>query len=77
MKDPQSELYKKLNDKMTEGYIENLIIAMPEYTQAINTEYRARVLAFRAESWWRAIQKKGDLLVMLGYRYNAEMKKGF
>jgi len=77
MRDHQSDLYKKINDKMTESYIDNWIVAMPEYTKIVYDEYKARTIAFRAESWFKAIQKKADLLVMLGYRKNAEYKKGY
>jgi hypothetical protein len=76
-KNPASALYKTVMDKMTESYIENYIIAQPEYQAVVNDEYIVRKVAFRAESWWKAIQKKADLINMLGYRQNAEYKKGY
>jgi len=64
-------------ERATEEYVKNLVAVEPTYRQAVNTENQAKSVTIRAEALWRAIQKKADLINMLGYSKSAELKKGY
>lgn len=61
--------------KLTEAKVAELIITDTAYQAAQASLNWTRFFALRAEKWWRAIQHKTDLIKMLGYRQNTEMKR--
>ena len=62
--------------KITEGKVKELTLVDNGYVEALKSLYDVRVMALKAESWWRAAQHKSDLLKMLGYKQNNEIKRG-
>jgi hypothetical protein len=60
--------------KITEGRLVENVTNDPRYQSALDEVHEARAKALRTENWWRAMQKKADLVQALCYRQNREIK---
>lgn len=62
------------NKRATKDALEEYVIQRVEYQTAVAAVGMSRLYSNRAQSWYRAIEQKKDLLVAMTYRQNAEMK---
>ncbi len=61
--------------KYTENTIASLIRTNDQTQSAVNSLTDARRELYYAEGYWKAIQKTCDMIQMIGYSKNAEMKR--
>lgn len=59
-------------EKVTENVVNERTLSDSYYVSFQGAVNRTRENYFRAESWWRSIQQKCDLVKMIGYRQKAE-----
>jgi hypothetical protein len=62
--------------KVTEGAVEGYIQGHPKYIQAIQDRLTASVLSSLTYSWWATVQQRAEMLKLIGYRQNTEIKYG-
>ena len=63
--------------KFTEGRIKEEVEGSNVYQAAVHSSINARGDSLRADTWWKAINTKAELLKMLGYRDKSEMKNAY
>lgn len=63
-------------EKVTEGKIKEQVTVNSQYQQALSELNHSQKNSLLAESWWRSINKKADLIQSLVYRESSEIKRG-
>jgi len=63
-------------EKVTEGKIKEQVTINQQYQQALAELNHSSKNSLLAESWWRSINKKADLIQSLVYRESSEIKRG-
>ena len=66
----------KMGKKVTEGAITEHVQSHPDYIQAIQSRVNASVIAALTYSWWATVQQRAEMLKLIGYRQNTEIKYG-
>lgn len=62
--------------KLTENTVKEFVTKNDTYQFALGEVHNTMRFSTMADSWWRAIQKKADLMQALTYRQNSEIKRG-
>lgn len=63
-------------DKVTENTVKEKVTVDTQYQTALTEQNHSERNAILAESWWRSINKKADLIQSLVYRESSEIKRG-
>ena len=66
----------ELNRKTTEGGVVEYVQSHPDYLAAIQDKINASVISSLAYSWWITVQQRAEMLKLIGYRQNTEIKYG-
>jgi len=66
----------RATDKVTENAVKEKVTTDQQYQQALAEQNHSERNAILAESWWRSINKKADLIQSLVYRESSEIKRG-
>jgi hypothetical protein len=66
--------YRKVGIKPNDAVKESVLIDAT-YIAAFNDCNTTRIHAMLAEAWWRTLLQKCDLIKMLGYKINTELKR--
>jgi hypothetical protein len=64
----------RAQEKLTENGLKDKVMVASEYQIAVKELLSARDSAKHAESWWRTIQEKGNILRTISNRQMTEMK---
>lgn len=62
------------NTRATQALLDEGIVEREEYQRGVEAVAMARFYYVRAQSWYKGIESKKDLMVAMAYRQNAEMK---
>jgi len=60
--------------RATQAVLDEGIVEREEYQRGVEAVSMARFYYVRAQSWFKGIEQKKDLMVAMAYRQNAEMK---
>jgi hypothetical protein len=63
-------------EKVTESTVKEKVTVDPQYRLALADLNLSEKNAIMAETWWRSINKKADLVQSLTYRESSEIKRG-
>lgn len=63
-------------EKVTESTVKEKVTTDQIYQQALAEQNHSERNSLLAESWWRSINKKADLVQSLVYRESSEIKRG-
>lgn len=63
-------------EKVTESTVKEKVTVDPQYRLALADLNLTEKNAILAETWWRSINKKADLVQSLTYRESSEIKRG-
>lgn len=66
----------RATEKITENAVKEKATVDTEYRKALLELNNSERNAILAESWWRSINKKADLVQSLVYRESSEIKRG-
>lgn len=64
------------SEKVTENTIKEKVTCDERYRQALAEQNHSERNSLLAESWWRSMNKKADLIQSLVYRESSEIKRG-
>ena len=64
----------KAGKKVTEGGIEEHVHSHPDYIEAIEERTRTSAISALTYTWWATVQQRADMLKLIGYRQNTEIK---
>ena len=60
--------------RATQAVLDEGIVEREEYQRGVEAVAMARFYYVRAQSWFKGVEQKKDLMVAMAYRQNAEMK---
>ena len=66
----------RANKKITENAVTEHVHSHPDYLHAVSERTRTTAISALTYSWWAAVQTRAEMLRLIGFRQNTEIKHG-